>query len=135
MLLDHDEENQNDILDDDAINDYLDQEYFQRSSSGLLIDYHSAGLISDSNQIHGVVVLRCEQKKLEERLKNGNSPVKRIEQHIEAEVFEVCLHEAREAFDEAIVCQLNNTSDDDMKKNVAYLLKWIDRWPFNDPME
>ncbi|CAF1049982.1 unnamed protein product [Adineta ricciae] len=42
-LLDYDDENQCNILDDDAIGDYLDDQYFQKSSSsGLLIDFHSA---------------------------------------------------------------------------------------------
>lgn len=134
FLLHYDDENQCEILDDDALNDYLDREYFQQSS-GFLIDYHSAGIIPDGNQIHGIVVLRCTDEILKDRLKKGNSSSRKIEQTIQSEVFEMCLNEAREAFDETIVCQLNNTTEDDMQKNVEYLLKWIDRWPFNDPME
>lgn len=134
FLLHYDDENQCEILNDDAINDYLDEEYFQ-NSTGLLIDYHSAGLIPDANQIQGVVVLRCAEEILKERLKQGNSSTKKIEENIQSEVFQMCLNEAREAFDESIVCQLDNTTEHDMNKNVEYLLKWIDRWPLNDPME
>jgi adenylate kinase len=136
FLLEYDEENQCEILDDDTINDYLDDQYFQRSfPSGLIIDYHSAGIIPDNNHIHGIVVLRCNNDKLYDRLKNRNYSEKKIEQHIQSEVFQVCLNEAREAFDETIVHELINETDDDLKKNIEYLLKWIDRWPFNDTME
>jgi adenylate kinase len=136
FILEYDQENQCEILNDDAINDYLDHEYFQKSSpSGLVIDYHSAGIIPDNNQIHGIVVLRCNKDELYDRLKNGNYSESKIEQYIQSEVFQVCLNEAHEAFDEAIVCQLSNTTDEDLKKNIEYLLKWIDRWPVNDTME
>jgi adenylate kinase len=101
----------------------------------LIIDYHSAGIIPNNNQINGIVVLRCNKDELYNRLKNGNYLENKIEQYIQSEVFQVCLNEAREAFDETIVCQLSNTTDDDLKKNIEYLLKWIDRWPVNDTME
>ena len=136
FLLEHDPENQCEILHDDAINDYLDNEYFQKSCpSGLIIDYHSAGIIPDTNYINTIVVLRCDQDELRRRLKDGSSPPKKIEQYIQNELFQVCLNEAREAYDETLVCQLNNTTDEDLKKNAEYLLKWIDRWPVNDTMK
>jgi hypothetical protein len=47
-------------------------------------------------------------------------------------MYQVCLDEAYEAFDESIVQQLINTTEEDLKKNIEYLLKWIDQWPFND---
>ncbi|CAF4902697.1 unnamed protein product, partial [Rotaria sp. Silwood2] len=76
------------------INDYLNDTYFQKllSSSGLIIDYHSAGIIPDHNHIHE----------------------KKIEQIIQFENFQVCLHEAREAFDESIVHELINETENDL---------------------
>lgn len=101
----------------------------------MIIDYHSAGIISDNNHIHGIFVLHCNHDKLNERLKTGNYLQKKIEQYIQAEDFQTCLNEAREAFDETIVHELYNDTDADLKKNVDYLLKWIDQWPFNETME
>jgi adenylate kinase len=135
-IFEYDEENQCEILNDDAINDYLDDEYFQKSfPSGLIIDYHSAGIIPDNNYIHGIFVLRCNNDKLYDRLKTRNYSEKKIEEHVQSEVFQVCLDEAREAYDETIVHELINETDDDLKKNTEYLLTWIDRWPFNDTLE
>ncbi len=133
FLLDYDVENQCDILNDDAINDYLDDEYFRKSiPSGLVLDYHSAGIIPDNNHIHGIFVLRCSNDKLYDRLKTRNNSEKKIEENIQSEMYQVCLDEAYEAFDESIVQQLINTTEEDLKKNIEYLLKWIDQWPFND---
>jgi adenylate kinase len=101
----------------------------------LIIDYHSPGIIPDNNQINGIVVLRCNKDELYNRLKNENYSLNKIEQYIQSEVFQVCLNEAREAFDETIVCQLNNTTDEDLKKNIEYLIKWIDQWPIFSTME
>jgi broad-specificity NMP kinase len=136
FFLEYDKENQCEILDDDAINDYLDHQYFHNSfPSALLIDYHSAGIIPDNNCIHGIFVLRCRDDKLHNRLKNQNYSENKIQENIQAEIFQVCLNEAREAFDETIVSELVNETEDDLKKNADYLLKWIDRWPFNDTID
>ena len=135
-LLDYDDENQCNILDDDAIGDYLDDQYFQKSSSsGLLIDFHSAGIIPDNNQIHAIFVLRCNSNTLSDRLKARNYPKNKLEYILQSETFQLCLNEAREAFDEAMVYEIQNNSEDDLKNNLEYLLKWIDQWPFNTTME
>lgn len=50
-------------------------------------------------------------------------------------MFQSCLNEAHETYDEFIIHELNNTTEDDLKRNIEYLLKWINQWPFNDIME
>jgi len=137
FIIEFDNENQCDIVDDDALNDYLENTYFLQSySSGLVIDYHSSGIVPDNNQIHGVFVLRCDDKTLHDRLKNANKLCeKKIEQYIQSEAFQVCLNEAREAFDESMVYELRNQTNEDLKKNLDYLSKWIDRWPFYETID
>ena len=132
FFLGYDEENQCDILDDDAINDYLNDTYFKKSSlSGLIIDYHSAGIIPDNSFIHGIFVLRCSNDILFERLKSGNYSEKKAQENIQSEVFHGCLNDAREAYDESIVYELINETENDLKNNTEYLLEWIDKWPLN----
>jgi len=79
LLLEYDEENECQILDDDAVHDYLDDEYFQKTPppSGLIIDYHSAGIVPDSDHIHGIFVVRCSNDKLYDRLKERNYSTKK----------------------------------------------------------
>jgi adenylate kinase len=132
-LLDYDKDNQCHILDDDAVQDYLDAQYFQssRKSSGLVIDYHSAGIVPETDDIHGIFVIRCSNEKLYDRLKERDYSQEKIDQNIQSEIFQVCLDEARESFDETIVHELVNENDDDLKRNLQYLRTWIDQWPLN----
>ena len=130
VLLEHDDENECEILDDDAIYDYFENEYFQADSvpSGLVIDYHSPGIIPDNDAIHGIFVVRCSNDKLYDRLKQRNYSEKKIEQNIQSEIFQVCLDDAHESFDKQLVHQLTNETEDDFKKNVDNLLSWIEQW-------
>lgn len=134
LLLEYDEENECQILDDDAVHDYLDNEYFQKSTppSGLVIDYHSSGIIPESDHIHGVFVVRCSNDKLYDRLKQRNYSEKKIEQNIQSEIFRVCLDDAQESFDENIVHELTNETEDDFKKNLENLTNWITQWSSNN---
>ena len=38
------------------------------------------------------------------------------------------LEEAREAFDEEIVVELNSEKDDDVENNCARIATWVDSW-------
>ena len=130
FLLEYDEENECQILDDDAVHDYLDEEYFEKSPSpsGLIIDYHSAGIVPDSDAIHGVFVVRCSNDKLYDRFQQRQYSTKKIEQNIQSEIFQICLDEARETFDETIVHELSNETEEDFQKNVTNLSNWIEQW-------
>ena len=130
FLLDYDEENECRILDDDAVHDYLDEDYFQKSPapSGLIIDYHSAGIVPESDSIHGIFVVRCSNDKLYNRLQQREYSAKKIEQNIQSEIFQICLDEARENFDEKIVHELTNETEEDFQKNLANLSQWIEQW-------
>lgn len=47
---------------------------------------------------------------------------------MDAEIFGVLLEEAREAFDEEIVVELNSEKDDDVESNCARIAEWVDTW-------
>ncbi|CAF3466531.1 unnamed protein product [Rotaria socialis] len=130
FLLEYDDENECRILDDEAVHDYLNEEYFEKSTppSGLVLDYHSAGIIPESDHIHGIFVVRCSNDKLYDRLKQRNYSAKKIEQNIQSEIFQVCLDEAEESFDEDIVHKITNETEDDFEKNVENLSNWIAQW-------
>lgn len=131
FLLEYDEDNECHILDDDAIQDYLDEEYLQKSPSGLVIEYHQAGIVPESDHIHGVFVVRCSNEKLYDRYKQREYSTEKIDQNIQSEIFQVCLDEARESFDENIVHELTNETEEDLKKNLQHLRTWIKQWPLN----
>ena len=64
-------------------------------------------------------------------MKERNYSQKKIEQNIQSEIFQICLDEARETFDEAIVHEITNESEEDFKKNIDNLSNWIQQWSSN----
>jgi adenylate kinase len=50
---------------------------------------------------------------------------------LDAEIFGVLSEEAREAFDEDVVVELNSEKDDDVENNCARISTWIDSWKSN----
>ena len=47
---------------------------------------------------------------------------------MDAEIFGVLVEEAREAYDEEIVVELNSEKDDDVDNNCARISSWVERW-------
>lgn len=135
LLLEFDQENRCEILNDEALRHYLDENFFQKSPfsspSGLILDFHSAGIIPDNNQIHQIFVLRTSADVLKQRLEKRNLPSEILESKINFEKFAVCLNEARESFYESIVLELQNDTEEDFKKNVEFVSDWIEKWPIN----
>jgi adenylate kinase len=65
-------------------------------------------------------------------LQKRNYSEKKIDQNIQSEIFQICLDEARETFDENLVHEITNETEEDFKKNVDNLLNWIDQWSLNN---
>ena len=95
-----------------------------------------------------VVVLRCNHTMLWERLEKrcayppsfqsslGNSPrlptseypLKKVQENNMSEIMGVVLDEAREAYAEEIVVELQSETVQDMESNVARIIQWIEDW-------
>lgn len=52
----------------------------------------------------------------------------KLEENLDAEIFGVLLEEAREAFDEEIVVELNSEKDEDVESNCARIVAWLEAW-------
>lgn len=52
----------------------------------------------------------------------------KLQENLDAEIFGVLLEEAREAFDEEIVVELNSEKDDDVEANCARISQWVENW-------
>ncbi len=65
-------------------------------------------------------------------MQKRNYSEKKIDQNIQSEIFQICLDEARETFDENLVHEITNETEEDFKKNVDNLLNWIDQWSLNN---
>jgi adenylate kinase len=52
----------------------------------------------------------------------------KLQENLDAEIFGVLLEEAREAFDEEIVVELNSEEDSDVESNCARVAQWVNNW-------
>jgi adenylate kinase len=57
--------------------------------------------------------------------------LKKIQENNEAEIMNVVLEEAREAYAEEIVVALESESTDDLESNVSRIVQWIEAWRKN----
>ena len=58
-------------------------------------------------------------------------PLKKIQENNEAEIMNVVLEEAREAYAEEVVVALQSEDTDDLESNVSRIVQWIEAWQKN----
>lgn len=94
---------------------------------GCIIDWHACDLFP-KRWIDLVIVIRCNSTILYDRLTaRGYSGVK-LDENMDAEIMEVLLEEAREAYDQEIVVELQSDTADDIDSNLERIEMWIKNW-------
>ena len=96
------------------------------------MDWHACDLWPAS-VIDLVVVVRCSTEGLFDRLKARGYGEKKIEENMDAEIMEVLLDEAREAYDERMVVEVRSDAVEDIDSNVERLEKWVAQWKEDHP--
>eukprot|EP00441_Pelagodinium_beii_P014342 CAMPEP_0197654028 /NCGR_PEP_ID=MMETSP1338-20131121/38448_1 /TAXON_ID=43686 ORGANISM="Pelagodinium beii, Strain RCC1491" /NCGR_SAMPLE_ID=MMETSP1338 /ASSEMBLY_ACC=CAM_ASM_000754 /LENGTH=173 /DNA_ID=CAMNT_0043229395 /DNA_START=60 /DNA_END=581 /DNA_ORIENTATION=- len=87
------------IFDEDMVGDALEP---LLDDGGCLVDFHSSAPLDD-RWFDLVVVLRADTNTLYSRLEKRHYPESKIKGNVEAEIFQTCLEEAREVFEESDV--------------------------------
>lgn len=98
---------------------------------GLIIDWHACDLFPKS-WIDLVVVLRVDSATLYDRLKARNYPEAKLQENLDSELMDVLIQEAREAYDEEIVIELQSTSSEEMDENVDRIETWVRQWKMDN---
>ncbi|KAL8707848.1 MAG: hypothetical protein Q9220_007202 [cf. Caloplaca sp. 1 TL-2023] len=94
---------------------------------GCLIDWHACDLFPQS-WIDLVIVLRANSATLYDRLKARNYAERKLQENIDAEIMEVLLAEARDAFDAEKVIELYSNDAADMEDNAFRIETWVQQW-------
>lgn len=84
-------------------------------------------------------MLRAKPSTLYDRLKERNYPEAKLQENLDAEIMEVLLAEAQEAYDKEIVVELHSNESEDVKSNIARIQHWLKDWkqsnaPGNDQL-
>jgi adenylate kinase len=112
------------IFDEDALGAELKRtikKADKEGKKGILIDFHSIGFIP-RKLVDNVIVVRTETNLLWERLAKRGYKEAKIKENLEAEIFMESYNEAIDQFDEDIVGQRDNNTEDDMSATVKHIV-------------
>ena len=111
-------------LDDDRLCDCLEAEL---ASGGCLVDFHSTSAFP-VRWFELVLVLRCSTHTLHDRLTARGYSAAKVDENLQCEIMQVCLDEAREAWDEQTVVELLSDTRQQMDDNVDRCQRWLRQW-------
>lgn len=73
-------------------------------------------------------MLRSDTATLYDRLKSRNYSERKLQENLDAEIMEVLLNEARDAFDAEMVIELLSNTTGDMEGNASRIELWMQQW-------
>ena len=88
-------------FDDDMVNDELEP---YLNEGGVILDFHSSAFLPES-AINFVVLLRCNNTELYDRLSARGYSQKKITENIDCEIMEVTSEEVRESYKQDIIVE------------------------------
>lgn len=106
------------IFDEDMIIEELD--YIKEG--GYVIDFHSACFLPEE-WFKLIVILRCNNTELYDRLKARNYSDEKIMENIECEIMNVLSDEVKESFSENRIMELNNEKLSEMSENIEKIIE------------
>ncbi|KAK6349647.1 factor activating pos9, variant 2 [Orbilia brochopaga] len=120
----YDEELKSWTVDEDKLLDTIEEDV---KKGGHIIDWHVCDVFPKS-WVDLVVVLRTDNTILYDRLKARGYSDNKIEENIDAEIMQVILDEAQDAYDQEIVIELRSDQHEEVESNVERITAWIEQW-------
>ena len=108
-------------FDEDKIMDELEP---MLNEGGYVVDFHSVYFIPDE-LINIVVLLRCDNTILYDRLFARGYSEKKIKENIECEIMEVTSDDVRENFQEHKIIELSNEQNEQMMSNIEQIIQFL----------
>ncbi|CAI4221991.1 unnamed protein product [Auanema sp. JU1783] len=121
-----DEEYDTFVLDEDAILDFM-EERMDKDDGGNVVDYHGSSFFPE-RWFDFVIVLRCSNTVLHDRLTSRGYNQFKVKQNIECEIFGTLAEEARESYPELDVQELTSEDVDDVHTNIEKISQLIENW-------
>ena len=75
-----------------------------------------------------MIVLRTDTARLYDRLTARHYSERKLQENMDSEIMEVLLDEARDAYDEEIIIELQSNDIEDIEKNVERTERWLKDW-------
>jgi adenylate kinase len=124
-----DDELDTDVLDEDKLLDAMEVvlDKAAEDGEGIVVDYHINDIFPE-RWFDLVLVLRTKTDVLFDRLTTRGYNEKKRAENMEAEIMQVILDEAREAYAQEIVHEVASNTVEDMENNVVRVDQWCKQW-------
>ncbi|SMN18273.1 similar to Saccharomyces cerevisiae YDL166C FAP7 Essential NTPase required for small ribosome subunit synthesis [Maudiozyma saulgeensis] len=120
----YDEGRKSHIVDEDKLLDELEPLLAGGSS---IIDWHVNDVFPE-RLIDLVVVLRCDNSTLYDRLNKRGYHDSKIQENLDAEIMGVLLQDAMDSYEQEIVVELQSNNTKEMEANVDRITEWEKMW-------
>lgn len=124
----YDEERKSQIVDEDKVVDAIEDSL---KDGGYIIDWHVCDIFPE-DLIDLVIVLRTDNTVLYDRLQSRGYADNKLEENIDAEIMQVILDDAREAYEEEVIIELASNTIEDLESNVDRIIQWKQHWEQNN---
>lgn len=94
---------------------------------GVVIDFHSCAFFPE-RWFDLVVLLRCNNTELYDRLKQRNYTEKKITENIECEILEVTADDVHDSYKKEITLELKSEKKEDMEENLNKIIQFLQQW-------
>ena len=125
-LGDWDPEYESHELDEDPLLDLLEGKV-GKGDGGLVLEHHVPDLFPE-RWFDLVLVLRCNNTVLYDRLIQRGYGGKKLEENVQAEIFQTILDESKESYREEIVVELQSEVEEQVESNVDRVVMWVEQW-------
>ncbi|GMS86705.1 hypothetical protein PENTCL1PPCAC_8880 [Pristionchus entomophagus] len=125
----YDERMQTHVFDEDKLLDHI-EERMDSESGGVVVDFHGCDFFPQ-RWFDIVVVLRCDNTKLYDRMVARGYPPEKIRENVQCEIFNSIGEEARESYDEEIVFEVYSETVEQMNENADKVVDLFSQWMQN----
>ncbi|CAL9730906.1 adenylate kinase isoenzyme 6 homolog Fap7p [Monosporozyma unispora] len=125
----YDKDRKSHIVDEDKLLDELEPLLHEGKS---IIDWHVNDVFPE-RLIDLVVVFRCDNSILFDRLHARGYHEAKIQENLDAEIMGVVLQDAMESYEQEIVVELQSNTTEDMDSNVDRIVAWEKNWVEQHP--
>ncbi|CAJ0960240.1 unnamed protein product, partial [Mesorhabditis belari] len=121
-----DEEYQSHVLDEDKLLDHI-EDRMNSDHGGVVVEYHGCDFFPE-RWFDFVIVLRCDNTLLYDRLAARGYPDRKIRENIECEIFGSLTEEARESYPAERIHELVSETVEQMDSNVDQIYQMASGW-------
>ncbi|GMT13396.1 hypothetical protein PFISCL1PPCAC_4693, partial [Pristionchus fissidentatus] len=114
------------VFDEDKLLDHM-EERMDSESGGAVVDFHGCDFFPQ-RWFDIVIVLRCNNTVLYDRMAARGYPDVKIRENIECEIFNTIGEEAMESYEQEIIHELSSETIEQMTANVDKVVELANAW-------